>query len=110
MKYLIYFLLNLMLIPSVSAEDILNLQQKASFAYKLMKQAVRDAKTAEQQAKAKEERLRDLRQKIAEAEQEYETAYNKSKEANTRMELARRNWNELTSRLMQEWVKQENIR
>lgn len=56
-----------------------------------MKQTERQSKTAKQQIVVIKERLRYFKQKVAEAGQEHEIAYEKSKEANTRMELAKEN-------------------
>ncbi|MCO6427558.1 hypothetical protein [Nitrosomonas communis] len=108
MKYLTFFLLNFTLLPTVFAEDILSLQQKTSFAYKQMKQAESEAKTAEQQTEAKKERLQHFKQMVAEAEKDLEIAYEKSKDANARMEAARKKWNELSSTLLQEWRTQDS--
>lgn len=110
MKYLIFFLLNFALSPFASAEEILSLQQKASFAYEQMKQAEREAKSAEQNLQVKQERLQYFKKMVAEAEKEFEVAQNKSKEANAKMESAKRNWDELSNTLTQEWKKQEGNR
>lgn len=111
MRYVILLLsLNVALFPLAFAEDILILQQKTSFAYEQMKQAEREAKTAEQQIEVKKEQLQYFNQKVVEAEQELEIAYEQSKEANTRMEGARRKWDELSTALSREWEKQKSIR
>lgn len=103
-------LLNAALLPSVSAEDILSLQQKASFAYEQMKQAEREAESAKQQIEITKERTNYFKQKLAEAEQEHEIAHQESSAANARMEDARRQWDELSSTLSQEWQKQDSNR
>jgi 5-bromo-4-chloroindolyl phosphate hydrolysis protein len=111
MRYVMLLVLfNVALLPSVLAEDILSLQQKASFAYEQMKQAEREAESAKQQIEITKERLRYFKQKLAEAEQELEIANEESNVANTRMEDARRQWDNLSSTLSQEWQKHESSR
>lgn len=106
----VILLLSVTICPLAFAEDILNLQQKTSFAYEQMKQAEREAEAAEYQIKVKQERLQYFKQKVAETEQELGVAQEESRAAKARREATKKRWEELSDMLSQEWRKQESSR
>jgi 5-bromo-4-chloroindolyl phosphate hydrolysis protein len=103
MKYLTMILLYLATSPHAIADALSTLQRQTSHAYQQMKESEREASKADQEVKAKEERWQYFKQKFTEAEQELENSRKASVQANKKLTEAKKNWNDYSETLYQEW-------
>lgn len=108
MKYLAIVLLYLMTSSHGLAESLSGLQRQASYAYEQMRQSELEASKARKEVGVKEERWRYFKRKLAEAEQELQTAQKVAMEADEKMLAAKKKWGEYSETLYQQWHQQES--
>ena len=103
----IFSLINLVLAPPVLAEDIQDLQQRASFDYEQMMKAKREAEVLANDAADAEKRQRQIENNLIEATESAQAARQKSSEFNLVFDQAMLRWKQSSDELAQEWGETE---
>ncbi|MDP1559186.1 MAG: hypothetical protein Q8K59_01115 [Nitrosomonas sp.] len=103
----IFFLLNLAFVPTVTAEEIQNLQQRASISYEQMTQAQREANVLAKVAADAEQHQQRIEQRLIRAQQEATEARKKSAAANLILKQATLRWQQSSDALSNAW---ENLK
>lgn len=99
----LFFLLQVTVIPTVIARDVLGLQQRAGFAYDEMMQAEKKVNTLSKAASKAESQLQRAKKRHEEAQQKSETAKEELEQANQGMLQAERDWKQASDTLAQAW-------
>ena len=104
MKFIvIFFLLNSAFVPTVTAEEIQNLQQRASISYEQMMQAQREANVLAKVAADAEQHQQRIEQRLIRAQQEATEARKKSAAANLILKQATLRWKQSSDALSNAW-------
>jgi uncharacterized protein (DUF3084 family) len=104
MKFVtLFFLLNVAIIPTVAARDVLIYQQRASFAYNEMRQAGKKVVTLSKASNKAESQLQRAKQQHEKAQQKSEAAKIELEQANQMMLQAEHDWKQASDTLAQAW-------
>ncbi len=103
----IFFLISLVFASSVLAEDIQDLQQRASFNYEQMMKAKREAVVLANDAADAEKRQQQIENDLIEATEAAKAARQRSNEFNLVFDQAMLRWKQSSDALAQEWGKTE---
>lgn len=103
----IIFLFSMVLAPTVFAENIKVLQQRASFAYEQMMKAKHEAEVLSNDAVDAEKHRQQIEENLVRAKNAAEAARQRSNEANVAFDQAMLTWKKTSEALAQEWGKVE---
>ncbi len=103
MRFLAIFFLSSMYFSTAIAENLQNLQQRASFAYEQMVKAKYEAELSEKDNTEVENKVRRIKQQLLKAEQEAEITGKKLEQANLIKERAINEWNRASEVLARKW-------
>ena len=104
MKLIIVFiLLSLFFAPSAVAEDIQDLQQRASFSYEEMMKAKRQAEVLSNDAADAEKRRQQIQEDLIGATEAAKAARQRSNDFNLVFDQAMLGWKEASEKLTREW-------
>ncbi len=102
-----FLLLSFMFISSAFAEDIQDLQQRASFAYEQMMDAKRKAEVLSNDATDAEKRQQQIQEDLIGATEAAKAARQKSNDFNLIFDQAMIRWKETSEELAREWGQTE---
>ncbi len=102
-----FFLISLVFTSPVLAEDIQDLQQRASFDYEQMMKAKREAQVLANDAADAEKRQRQIENDLIKATEAAKAARQRSNEFNLVFDQAMLRWKQSSDELAQEWGKTE---
>ncbi|SFQ08326.1 hypothetical protein SAMN05216419_10586 [Nitrosomonas cryotolerans] len=103
MRFPAILFLSLMYFPTAIAENIENLQQRASFAYEQMVKAKYEAELSEKDNAEIADKVRRIKQQLLKVEQEAEITRKKLEQANLIKERAINEWNRASEVLARKW-------
>lgn len=99
----VFLLLSLFFAPSAVAEDIQDLQQRASFAYEEMMKAKRQAEVLSNDATDAEKRRQQIQEDLIGATEAAKAARQRSNDFNLVFDQAMLGWKKASEELTQEW-------